>query len=175
MGRRAPGYPARIDKWLFSCFAPPKMHTRKALFFICLLILVSCTTTNPSVQRDPFDRTRPSDCVPLPPTPTNDPRPPTSTPNLTTQHAFDTPAGIIVTPFPTPHYIDLSPELQYEDKMVARVYRCNGTWDEYILDPAIFPTAIPLSHGDIIYDSSPPLSLMGQQPPEPTRESTSQP
>jgi hypothetical protein len=82
--------------------------------------------------------------------------------------AFPTPFGITVTPVPTPYYIDLSPELPYEDKVVARVYRCNGTWDEYILDPAVFPTAIPLSRGDIIYDAFPPAALMGHRPPEPT-------
>jgi len=144
------------------------MHIIKALLFICLLVLASCTTNNPAVQSDPSERTRPSDCVPLPPTPTYDSQPRTPTPNLTTQmayQAFSTPVMVTVTPMPTPHYIDLSPKLRYEDKMVARVYRCNGTWEEYILDPAIFPSAIPLSHGDIIYNSAPPASLMG--PPEP--------
>jgi len=133
---------------------------------LCLLVLVGCIATPPSVQRDPFDRTRPADCMPLPPTPTLDPRSPTATPNPTTQHTFPSSVPITLTPYPTPDYIDLSPELPYEDKMVARVYRCNGTWDEYLLDPAVFPTAIPLSYGDIIYSSFPPASLMGHQPPE---------
>lgn len=149
------------------------MHTRKALIFICLLTQVSCITTNPSVQRDPFDRTRPEDCVPLPPTPTYDLRPPTPTPNKATQMAYQPIPTPVWTPHPTPHYTDLSPQLPYKDKMVARVYRCNGTWDEYLLDPAIFPNAIPLSHGDIIYDADPPLSLMGP-PPEPITPTISQ-
>lgn len=147
--------------------------TPKTLLLVCLLVLVGCS---PSIQRNPFDRNRPSDCVPLPPTPTYDLRPRTPTPNLATQIYYrDNPIPILitVTPIPTPHYIDLSPKLRYEDKMVARVYRCNGIWDEYILDPAVFPNAIPLSRGDIIYDSAPPASLMGQRPPETRNVKTS--
>lgn len=141
------------------------MHMLKALLFFCLLVLVGCSTTAPSVQRDPFDRTRPPDCVPLPPTPTYDPSTPTPTPNLATQMDYQTlptPVWITVTPYPTP--IDLSPKISNEHKMSATVYRCNGTWDTYILDPAIFPTAIPLSHGDIIYFAFPPIGLQPRAP-----------
>ena len=143
------------------------VRANKAFLLVFFFILVGCTTTTPPVQRNPFDRTLPADCVPLPPTPTYDLRPPTSTPNPTTPHTFPTSLPITFTPYPTPDYIDLSPELPYEDKMVARVYRCNGTWDEYLIDPALFPTAIPLSHGDFIYSTIPPVSLVGHQPPEP--------
>jgi hypothetical protein len=147
------------------------IHT---LIFVCFLVLSGCTTNTPAGQRDPFNRTRPADCVPLPPNPTPDPRPPTSTPDPSTQLTFPAPVPITLTPYPTPKYIDLSPNLPYEDKMVARVYRCNGTWEEYLLDPAVFPTVIPLSYGDFIYSSFPPESLMGHEPPEPVTPTTSQ-
>jgi hypothetical protein len=146
------------------------MHRPKALLFFCLLTLAGCSINSPSGQSDPFDRTRPSECVPLPATPTDDRSSRTPTPNPATQMAnpaVNSPLAVTVPPMPTPHYIDLSPLLRYEDKMVVRVYQCDGTWVEYVIDPTVFPTAVPLSHGDIIYSSAPPASLMGRRPPEP--------
>ncbi len=150
------------------------MRAIQAFLFVCLLVLTGCTTTTPSVQRDPFDRTRPAGCVPLPPTATHDPRPPTETPNPATQRSFPTQVSITLTPFPTPNFIDLSPQVRNEDKMEVRVYRCNGTWAEYLVDPADFPNAIPLAHGDFIYNYAPPISIMGKEPPEPVTPTASQ-
>ena len=151
------------------------MHRLKVLLFLCLLVLMGCTTTDPSTQSDPFNRTRPSDCVALPLTPTPDLRPRTPTPNQTqiADPAFPTSVWITVTPIPIDRKIDLSPKLPYEDKMVILVYRCDGTWNEYTVDPSLFPTAIPLSHGDIIYAAFPPASLMGQKPPKPSTPTVS--
>ena len=143
------------------------MHRLKVLIFACLLVLVGCSTTNPSMQKNPFDRTRSLGCVALPPTPTNDLRPRTPTPNPTQQAdpSFPTPPMTEgITPIPITHVLDLNPELLYEDKMIVVVYRCDGTWDEYRLDPTLFPDAIHLSYGDIIYIEYPPASMMGRPP-----------
>lgn len=62
--------------------------------------------------------------------------------------------------------MDLSPSLPDRDKMTVLVYRCNGAWDEYRLDPALFPDAIPFSYGDILYSTDAPASIVGKSPPE---------
>jgi len=121
---------------------------------------------------------RPLECAPLPVEPTADSRPQragtrpsTPTPNLATQMSYrtTTPTLEIFTPAPTPHIVDLSPGFPMESKYAVAVYRCDGTMIVFLLDPALFPDALPLTRGDTILNSYP---LQHPRPPEPTEPPT---
>ncbi len=145
------------------------MRNKGTLLFFLLLVLAGCRSADVSLQTSALQRTRPADCVPLPPTLTPDLRPRTPTPNRTqlADPAFPTPFQASVTPIPIARSVDLSPSLPDRDKMVVRIYRCDGSWNEYRLDPALFPDAIPFAYGDILYSGDAPASIVGKRPPEP--------
>jgi hypothetical protein len=96
---------------------------------------------------------RPAGCVPLP---QNEP----NTKNMTNEILPS------VTPIPFMHKYDLSPDIDPKDKWEATVYRCDGSFDKYLGGVNINSQfSIPLGPGDIIINSAPPASMMGQQSP----------
>jgi hypothetical protein len=137
--------------------------------FLILFLLAACIPAKPTFPANPYDRTRPADCVPLPPMETPDPRPPTATPDPSkyTPHPPRPTDAVTATSWPTPYWTDLSPYMRYEDKIWVWVYRCDGTEETFLVDPAFYPTAIPLGHGGIILMDAPPASIMGVKPPDP--------
>lgn len=74
-----------------------------------------------------------------------------------------------ITPLPIISTTDLAPELADEDKTYVYVYRCEGTFELFLIGPvgpnAVISDAIPLRPGDIIYNAIPPASLVGHEPP----------
>ncbi len=136
---------------------------------LIFFLTTACTPAKPTFPANPYDRTRPAHCVPLPSTPTRDPRPPTATPDPSkiTSHPLRATDAATATPWPTPVFTDLSPNMKWEDKVEAWVYRCDGTEVIFMVDPALYPTGIPLGHGDTIINHAPPASIMGKKPPEP--------
>jgi hypothetical protein len=73
-----------------------------------------------------------------------------------------------VTPLPLSRTSDLAPELSNSDKVYVYVFRCNGTYELFLIRPDVEITqAIPLQVGDTILYWLPPKSLMGHQPPGP--------
>lgn len=141
------------------------MRTMPVLFFFSLCF-AGCVSTNSFNRENPFDRDRPSYCVPLPSTPTRDLRrlTPTATPNPASYTPVPAMNWPTVTPLPIAHNINLSPQLSPEETMDVLVYRCDGTWDTYRMAPTLFPGAIPYSQGDIIYMANPSVR---PHPPEP--------
>ncbi len=119
----------------------------------------------PTVIRSPFP-TRPTYCVPLPQE-AQMIGTPTPTPNrFSTSTPYFRPT---VTPIPFAQTYDLSPELPLSEKSEIVIFRCNGAFDLYLAGPNVdIDQAIELEDGDIILGSSPPASLMGHEPPEPT-------
>ncbi len=74
-----------------------------------------------------------------------------------------------VTPLPLSKITDLAPDLSDHDKAYIYVFRCNGTYELFLVRPAGVETTrtIPLQAGDIIRYAFPPASLMGPPPPPP--------
>ncbi|HVN53974.1 MAG TPA: hypothetical protein VMT46_06550 [Anaerolineaceae bacterium] len=141
---------------------------RKLVLVLLSLLLASCAPAQPALRSDPFSRARQPDCVPLPPTPTEDLRPRTPTPNATqiAAHNFPTTVWVSATPLPIAQVIDLSPDAAENDKSHAVVYRCDGTWIEYKFSDLRLDD-LPLSPGDTVYLTVPP-ALMREPPPPPT-------
>jgi len=76
--------------------------------------------------------------------------------------------AVTVTPRPINNIIDLSPKSDAIDKAVVTIFRCNGTFDQYVVGPDIkIPDDLPLSEGDTIY-SFMPLGLHPMDPGLPT-------
>jgi len=110
--------------------------------------------------------TRPAYCVPIPVDAQNSGTL-TPTPNrYSTSIIHISPS---VTPRSFAHVFDLSPELPLNEKSQIEVFRCNGSFDLYLAGPNVdVDPAIELDSGDIIISSSPPASLMGHEPAEPS-------
>ncbi len=72
-----------------------------------------------------------------------------------------------VTPLPLSKTTDLAPDLPDRDKAYVYVFRCNGTYELFLVRPADVETrrTIPLQAGDTIRYWDPPASLMGVHPP----------
>jgi hypothetical protein len=119
----------------------------------------------PTVIRSPFP-TRPAYCVPLP-REAQMIGTPAPTPNrFSTSIPYFRPT---VTPIPFAHTYDLSPELPLSEKSEIVIFRCIGAFDLYLVGPNVdIDQALEIEDGDIILGSSPPASLMGHEPPEPT-------
>lgn len=120
------------------------------------------TTQNvlPTVTRRPG-------CAPLPERSSD-----LGTPTATSygRSALIAPSRVQITATPThyAHIIDLDPEMDSYLKIHAIVYRCNGEWDLYWLDPQRdIDQAVNLQPGDILI-ADPPASIVGAHPPEPT-------
>jgi len=123
--------------------------------------------------------TRPWYCVPLP-RETRQSGSPTSTPFPLTSAMTITPNKFQVAPTVTPrvyaNVFDLSPEVPLRDKWEYMVFRCDGTFDQFLVGPEIdFDPFLELGPGDVIIDMIPPASLMGIEPPEPTDQVTNTP
>ncbi len=109
--------------------------------------------------------TRPPWCKPLPT------EPPilgtaTATPNILTPYVKPSTPLLSSVPIPTPHIVDLAPDLPFDDKLEVLVFRCNGQEDLVLVDPKDDPyKVVPLAEGDIILVVAPPASLMEHQLP----------
>ena len=78
-----------------------------------------------------------------------------------------TPAPVVsATPLPLSKTTDLAPGLADEDKAYVYVMHCDGTFELFMMDPQdIRANKIPLKPDDVILLISPPLSMMGAEPP----------
>jgi len=119
----------------------------------------------PATLRTPSP-TRPTYCVPLPQeSATDSSRTPTPDRYSSPEPYFHA----TVTPRGYSHVYDLSPELPLIDKSEIVVFRCDGTFDLYLIGPDVnLDQNINLYPGDVIISSAPPASMMGHEPPEPT-------
>ena len=107
----------------------------------------------------------------------NEPR--TPTPN-SAEFTLETPIpGPSVTPLPVSQTFDLAQELPDSEKVFVYVYRCNGTYELFMVRPgepnSDISSGIPLNHGDIILFWVQPESMMGHQPPRVTSSPTASP
>lgn len=132
----------------------------------------------PTIIRSPSP-TRPAYCVPLPRA-AQLPGSPTSTAYPfasaipTTSHMQGLAPS--VTPRGYAHIFDLSPEISLQDKWVIIVFRCDGTFEKFLGGPEIdIYQFLDLEDGDVILNTIPPASLMGNGPPEPPDETTTPP
>jgi hypothetical protein len=114
---------------------------------------------------------RSASCVPIPraaqpsgsPTPTLFPMAPD---RPRTSHMPDLAPS--VTPRAYANIADLSPEVPLQDKWETIVFRCNGTFDKFLAGPGVeVDQFLKLEPGDVVINTIPPASLMGQEPPEP--------
>ena len=117
--------------------------------------------------------TRPANCVPLPYSNRS-----SSTITPTPDRALGTTPPVAFSPTVTPitysNTYDLDPSISQEDKGSVIVFRCNGSWDFYWLDPnKNIYQYIPLAEGDYIWMVNPPTSVMGKKPLEITATSVS--
>jgi hypothetical protein len=107
--------------------------------------------------------TRPFHCVPLPFNETSDGNP-TPTPfryALAEDHPRPT-----VTPLAFTNIFDLSPDLPVEQKSVTIVFRCDGSFDQYLAGVTVnVDRFINLQPGDVIIGSSAPAIMMQRHPP----------
>lgn len=122
---------------------------------------------------------RPWYCVPLPRTaqqrgsPTSRPFPLTS---VMTKTPNQPPIVPTVTPRVYANIVDLSPEVPLRDKVEIVVFRCDGTFDQFLAGPEIdVYQYLNLGPGDVVINIVPPASLMGVEPPEPTNRVTNTP
>ncbi len=84
-------------------------------------------------------------------------------------------SAVTVTPLPISHTVDLSTKAQESEKTVITIFRCNGTFDQYIVGIDIkVPEDLHLGVGDTIY-SSIPLGLHSVPPPSPFMTVTNPP
>jgi hypothetical protein len=129
----------------------------------------------PTIIRSPSP-TRPAYCVPLPgvPQPLGSP---SATPDpfgaviSTTSPRLG--LGPSVTPRVYAHTIDLSPGIPLRDKWEIIVFRCDGTFEQFLGGPEVnIFQFLDLQAGDVILNTIPPASLMGNEPPEPPDETT---
>ena len=99
-------------------------------------------------------QTRPPQCVPFPAnaeisgtlTPT-----PTFSPIQNGVINNKPPFSPSVTPLPIAHRVDLSPNADPIEKAVYMFYRCDGTYDEFVVGPGIkIPEDLHLNAGDTI-------------------------
>ncbi len=144
------------------------------LLFIGLALL-SCKpegprATGPQTGANISSQSTPTrTCVPTPLPPTDVVGTPTPTP---VPSEFGTPPSVrppSVTPLPLSKTTDLAPDLPDNEKAYVYVFRCNGTYELFLVRPAGVETTqtIPLQAGDIILHAFPPASLVGHQPPGP--------
>ena len=100
--------------------------------------------------------TRPANCAPLPPQ--------SSLTQLTS------------TPLPVDFRYDLDPVIASNLKTVVVIYRCNGTWVEYLLGPSrSIDRSIYLAAGDVIWLVVPPASSTPAALITPTPTQTAKP
>jgi hypothetical protein len=122
--------------------------------------------------------TRPPYCVPIPRN-IDLPYPPSPTPNLLTQQSPDAWAawtpGPTVTPIPFAKTVDLDPNSPEDEKSEVVVFRCDGSFERWLLGPDNLIEEIQLIAGDVILGSAPPGSLMGHEPPTLASNSESTP
>ena len=129
----------------------------------------------PTIIRSPSP-TRPAYCVPLPGVPqplgssSSTPDPFGSVILTTSPRQSFAPS---VTPRVYAHIFDLSPEIPLREKWEVIVFRCDGTFEQFLGGPEIdFYQILDLQAGDVILNTIPPASLMGNEPPEPPDETT---
>jgi hypothetical protein len=103
-------------------------------------------------------------CVPTPAPPTDMPGPRTATPNPS-QYGTVPPDGPSLTPIPIQRTIDLSPELQENDKVHWLVFHCDGTYEMFLT--AATTQQAPLQPGDVLIYAYLP-SIMGHYLVAPT-------
>ncbi len=114
----------------------------------------------------PPTETRTLNCVPYPST--NKPNY-TSTATPYPGQQKGSPNFITPTPRPIAHTFDLSPDSQEIDKRIILVFRCDGTYDQFIVGPGIkIPQDLHLGIGDTIFDSYPVIMNIRPLPPPPT-------
>jgi|GEM_PF-1843533 len=138
------------------------------LFVLALAVALSfLMKKNPGLLQQTAAQSSPQ-CVPTPQLPTEGGNS-TATP---APFEYGTPPLVnapSVTPWPLAKITDLAMDLQDEDKVYVYVFRCNGTFELFLVRPggpnADLSTAIPLQPGDIILDWMAPASLMGHYPP----------
>lgn len=146
---------------------------------VCFVILLILTIVTPALNQlnvlnlptkqlnttiRTLTPTRPSYCAPLPiqvvyySTLTITPD------RFSTQGYYSKPT---ITPRIYNQTIDLSPEISIKEKSQIIIFRCNGTFDLYLLGSEInINEKIILSPGDLIINTIPPASLMGRKPPK---------
>lgn len=146
---------------------------------VCFVILLIVTIVTPALDQfnvlnlptkqlnttiRTLTPTRPSYCAPLP-NEAVDYSTLTITPNrFSSQVSYSRPT---VTPRKYDLTIDLSAEISIKEKSQIIIFRCNGTFDLYLIGPEINITErIILSPGDLIISSIPPASQMGRKPPK---------
>ncbi len=152
-----------------------------ALIYFASSALRANSASRYSQSNPPFGypgETRPAYCAPIPRR-TDLPYTPSPTPNLQTQQSpkfrAEWTPGPSVTPLPLARIIDLDPDVPREKKVEVTVFRCDGSFERWLLGPDHYREQIQLEPGDIIFDSAPPAYLMGHEPPRPTPKSTSTP
>jgi hypothetical protein len=138
------------------------------IVFLLLVVMVVTAKDNhqaPSLlnfQMAP-SATRPFHCVPLPFTETSDSNP-TPTP-IRYALAEDHPRPTVTLRAFT-NTFDLSPELPLEQKSTTIVFRCDGSFDQYLAGVTVnVDRFINLMPGDVIIGSSAPAVMMQRQPP----------
>jgi hypothetical protein len=138
------------------------------IVFLLLAVMVATAKDNqqaPSLLNFQIapSATRPAHCVPLTFNLLSDSNP-TPTPiryALAEDHPRPT-----VTPQAFTNTFDLSPEIPLEQKSATIVFRCNGSFDQYLAGVTVnVDRFINLQPGDVIVGSSAPAIMMQRQPP----------
>lgn len=126
---------------------------------------------NPAILQPIATTSSTQQCVPTPHPPT-DTGTKTSTPALSEYGTPPLTHSPSVTPLPISAITDLATDLPDEDKVYVYVFRCNGTFELFLVRPggpnADIATAIPLQPGDVIWDWIPPASIIGHYAPQVT-------
>lgn len=156
--------------WKYYLFLAPSLLIIVVIFFIGIKRSNSQATDidfplAPTIQMSPTS-TRPPNCIPIPKEKVNS-NPRTPTPDMSKPGSIPIPLRITVTPIPFTKTIDLDPSISMSDKLVIEIYRCNGTYEKWIVAKKTEIASIPMNVGDIILNIFPPASVMGRQPPPP--------
>jgi hypothetical protein len=163
---------------------------RSKLFFTSLLIIVILLLASYSIIQSNFDQfekalafkgptaivpplaTRSPNCAPYP-SAKEEAKIRTATPSR--GEKSNAASVVTVTPIPISNTIDLSPKTQSSDKLVITIFRCNGSFDQYIVGTDIkIPEDLHLGVGDTVY-SSLPLGTHSVPPPLPNTTFTNSP
>lgn len=151
---------------------PSALISITGLLVLALAVALSfLMRRNPALRRQQTAAQSSPPCVPTP-------QPPTEVGISTFTPApfeYGTPPLVnapSVTPWPLAAITDLAIDLPDEDKVYVYVFRCNGTFELFLVRPggpnADISTAILLQPGDVILDWMAPASLMGHYPPQVT-------
>ena len=113
--------------------------------------------------------TQSADCAPTPFYVYDDLSTGTPTPDASLPVTSNADIAVSVTPlFISKNTFDLAPDVAMRDKYAIIVFRCEGTFDTYLVAAGQSTEAVKLAAGDMIWDVQPSGSVVGNQIPDAT-------